>query len=103
MANTYTQIHIQCVFAVKYRMALIQDHWENRLHNYITAILQNNKHKMLCINSAYDHIHLLFGFRPHQSLSDLMRQVKSDSSAFINDERLCPHQFNWQEGYGAFS
>lgn len=103
MANTYTQIHIQSIFAVKYRAAFIQLVWKDRLCKYITGILQNQGHKMLCINSMPDHLHMFFGFRPNQSLSDLMRIVKGDSSEWINKERLTCSTFRWQEGYGAFS
>lgn len=103
MANTYTQIHIQCVFAVKHRQATILPAWKERLHQYITGIVQNQGHKMLAINSMPDHLHLFFGFRPTQSLSDLMRVVKGDSSEWINVQRLTPAVFRWQEGYGAFS
>jgi putative transposase len=77
--------------------------WKERLQQYITGILQNNGHKMIAINSMPDHLHLFFGFRPNQSLSDLMRIVKSESSEWINKERLTPSIFRWQEGYGAFS
>ena len=103
MANTYTQIHIQCVFAVKFRQSAIQSDWKERLHKYITGIVQNNGHKMIAINSMPDHIHIFFGFRPNQSLSDLMRMVKGDSSEWINEQKLTPFLFRWQEGYGAFS
>ena len=103
MANTYTQIHIQCVIAVKFRNALIQPIFKERLYQYIIAILQNNGHKMIAINGMPDHLHLFFGFRPTQSLSDLMRIVKGDSSEWINKEKLTPSIFRWQEGYGAFS
>jgi putative transposase len=103
MANTYTQIHIHAFFAVKYRTALIQSKWKERLHQYITGIIQNNGHKLLSINSMPDHIHILFGFRPTQSLSDLMRLVKGESSEWINKQNLSPSVFRWQEGYGAFS
>lgn len=103
MANTYTQIHIQCVFAVKFRQSVIQADWKERLHKYITGIVQNNGHKMIAINGMPDHIHLFFGFRPNQSLSDLMRMVKGDSSEWINKQKLCQTTFRWQEGYGAFS
>lgn len=88
MANTYTQLHVQCVFAVKYRDAVISKPWKERLHNYIIAIVHNNGHKVLAINSMPDHLHLFFGMRPHQSLSDLMRLVKGDSSEWINKEKL---------------
>jgi len=103
MSNTFTQIHLQCVFAVKYRDAVIGKSWEERLHKYIIAILNNNGHKLLAINSMPDHLHLFFGMRPHQSLSDLMRLVKGDSSEWINSQKLVKGKFRWQEGYGAFS
>lgn len=103
MSNTYSQIHMQCVFAVKHRDALISKSWKERLHKYIIAIVNNNKHRMLAINSMPDHIHLFFGMHPHQSLSDLMKLVKGDSSEWINKEKLVPGKFRWQEGYGAFS
>ena len=103
MANTYTQIHIQCVMAVKYRQSLIQPEWKDQLQKYITSIVQNHGHKMLAINTMPDHLHLFFGFRPNQSLSDLMRIVKSESSQWINDKQFTPAIFRWQEGYGAFS
>jgi putative transposase len=103
MANTYTQIHIQCVAAVKYRRSLIEKEWKELLHKYITGIVQNHGHKMLAINSMPDHLHFLFGFRPDQSLSDLMRFVKGDSSEWLNNQKICKENFRWQEGFGAFS
>ena len=103
MANTYTQIHIHCIFAVKYRLALINRKWKDQLHKYITGIVKNHRHKMISINSMPDHLHMLFGMRPYQSLSDLMEIVKGDSSGWINDEKMTSSLFRWQEGYGAFS
>ena len=103
MSNTYTQIHIQCVFAVKYREAVINRSWKERLHKYIMAIVNNNGHKSLAINSMPDHLHLFFGMRPKQALSDLMQFVKGDSSEWINKQKLVLGHFRWQEGYGAFS
>ncbi len=82
---------------------MIGNAWKERLHQYITGILRNNDHKMIAINSMPDHLHLLFGMRPTQSLSDLMRIVKGDSSEWINQQRFTPAIFRWQEGYGAFS
>ncbi|MFB9841626.1 IS200/IS605 family transposase [Mucilaginibacter ginsenosidivorans] len=102
MPNTYTQIHIQFVFAVTYRAALIDTEWKERLHQYITGIFQQNDHKMLQTNSMPDHIHIFIGMRPHQSVSALIQNVKTDSSKWIKAQRLYP-QFAWQEGYGAFS
>ena len=103
MANTYTQIHIQAVFAVQNRKSLIDDEWKDDLYKYITAIIQNNDHKMLQINGMPDHVHILFGLRPVQSISELMKQVKQDSSKWINQNKLARGKFSWQEGYGAFS
>lgn len=103
MSNTYTQLYIHFVFAVKYREALLKNDWDDRLKLYITAIAQNQGHKVLAINNMPDHLHMLIGLNPNQSISDLMRTVKSDSSEWINKARLTPHKFQWQEGYGAFS
>ncbi|MDR2449481.1 MAG: IS200/IS605 family transposase [Prevotellaceae bacterium] len=103
MANTYTQIHIHAVFSVQNRISLIHEKWQERLYQYIIAIIQNHGHKVLSIGGMSDHIHILFGFRPTQSLSDLIQNVKRDSSAWINKEKLTMRKFSWQEGYGAFS
>ena len=103
MANSYTQIHIQFVFAVKYRAAMINKEWKERLHQYMTGMFQENKHKMLQINSMPDHIHIFIGMRPHQAISSLVQLVKTESSKWIKEENLCSHPFAWQEGYGAFS
>jgi REP element-mobilizing transposase RayT len=102
-SNTYSQIHIQCVFAPKFREALINKKWNEQLHKYITGIVQNCHHKMIAINTMPDHLHMLFGMRTHQSLADLMRMVKGDSSEWINKQKLTPVKFKWQDGYGAFS
>ena len=102
MANTFTQIH-QFVFAVQFRAAFIHKDWKERLHQYITGIIQNNQHKMLQINSMPDHIHILIGMRPSQSVSSLIQNVKSESTKWINDNHFTKSQFAWQEGYGAFS
>lgn len=103
MPNTYTQLYIHMVFAVKYRAATINNVWEDRLHKYIIAIVQNNGHKMLAINSATDHMHMFVGLNPKQSISKLMELVKGDSSEFVNKQSFTARKFYWQEGYGAFS
>lgn len=103
MPNTYTQLYIHFVFAVKYRKAVIQEKWEQRLQKYITGLVQNNGHKLLAINNMPDHLHLFVGLNPKQSISELMRLVKGDSSEFINKESLTERKFYWQEGYGAFT
>lgn len=103
MPNTYTQIHIQFVFVVKYRHGLIQPSWKDELYKYITGITQRNKHKLISINGMPDHVHVLVGMRPHQSISDLMQDIKGDSSKWINEKKFIQGKFEWQEGYGAFS
>lgn len=103
MSNTYTQIHFHVVFAVQNRLSLISKFWQERLFQYITGIIQNKGHKLLAINGMPDHVHILFGMRPTQSLSNLMQDVKGDSSRWINENRFVNGKFSWQEGYGGFS
>jgi len=103
MANTYTQLHIQFVFAVKYRAASIEKEWKDELHKYITGIIQENGHKMLQVNSMPDHIHIFIGMRPTQSVASLVQNVKAESSKWVKDRKFCTSPFAWQEGYGAFS
>ena len=103
MANTYTQIHIHAIFAVQNRLSIIQNQWQGELYQYITGIITNNNHKLLQIGGMPDHVHVLFGMRPTQSISDLMQNIKSGSSLWINKKQLVRGRFSWQEGYGAFS
>lgn len=103
MSNTYTQLYVHFVFAVKYRKAVIDPEWEAELHKYITGIVQNNGHKLLAINSMPDHLHFFAGINPKQSISDLMQLVKGDSAEFINKKSFTTRKFHWQTGYGAFS
>lgn len=103
MANTYTQIHLQAVFAVESRQSVVEASWKARLYKYISGIIENKQHKLLAINGMPDHLHIVFGFRPTQSLSDLMQEIKGGSSKWINEQRLTKSRFSWQSGYGAFS
>lgn len=103
MANSFTQIHLQLVFAVQNRISLIGNSWKHDLYKYVTAIVQNNDHKMLAINGIADHLHLLVGMRPTESISHLMQEIKGDSSGWINKKKFTNGKFQWQEGYGAFS
>ena len=103
MANTYTQLHVQFIFAVKYRAAVIDSLWKEALHKYITGIFQNNNHKMLQLNSMPDHLHALIGLHTGQSVSSIIQNVKSESSKWINSQSWTHGKFAWQDGYGAFS
>ena len=103
MANTYTQIHLQFVFAVKYRNGLIHASFKEELYKYISGIIKENNHKLLAINGMPDHLHIFIGMRPSQSISDLLQDIKGSSSKWINEKKFLKVKFEWQEGYGAFS
>lgn len=103
MPNTYSQIYIQIVFAVKGRENLIPKNHREELHKYITGIVQNRDQKLLSIFCMPDHCHLMIGMKPSISISDLVRDIKAISSKFINDSKWINGKFNWQEGFGAFS
>ncbi|MEO8239516.1 MAG: IS200/IS605 family transposase [Flavobacterium sp.] len=103
MANTYSQIYVQIVFAVKGRENLIKKENREELHKFITGIISNRGQKLLAIFAMPDHVHILIGMKPNLSISDLVRDIKAGSSKFINDNKWINIKFNWQEGYGAFS
>lgn len=103
MANTYTQIYIQVVFAVSGRLSLIRNEHKEEIYKYITGIVRNDGHKLIVINGMPDHLHILLGLKPDMALSELVRDIKSNASNFINQRRLAQGKFGWQEGYGAFS
>jgi len=103
MANTYTQIYIQIVFAVEGRQNLIQTAHNDELQKYVTGIVSGQKQKMIAINNMPDHLHMLVGLQPDATLSDLVRDVKAGSSKFINERRWVAGRFSWQEGFGGFS
>ena len=103
MANTYSQIYIQIVFAVKGRQNLIEDQHREELHKYISGIVKNREQKILAIFAIPDHVHLLVGLKPNICISDLVRDIKAGSSKFINESNWLRGKFNWQNGFGAFS
>ena len=103
MADTYTQIYIQVVFAVQNRHATIHQTWEEELYKYVTGIIQNKGRKMLAINGTHNHIHFFIGMKPTCCLSDLVREIKKSSNAFIKEKKFSNFNFQWQEGFGAFS
>ncbi|MFN5333724.1 MAG: IS200/IS605 family transposase [Bacteroidota bacterium] len=103
MANTYTQLYAHVVFAVKGRENLISHIWKNHLYKYITGIITHKKQKLMIVNGMPNHIHLLIGFNPDCNLSDLVRDVKSNSSKWINENKLAGGKFQWQNGFGAFT
>jgi REP element-mobilizing transposase RayT len=103
MANTYTQLYIQLVFAVTDREHLIPKQHKEQVQQYMTQVIQERKHKLLAINCMPDHTHIFIGQHPTQSLSDLAEQTKTAATKFIKKQSWMPFNFSWQRGFGAFS
>ncbi|MBC8321975.1 MAG: IS200/IS605 family transposase [Candidatus Marinimicrobia bacterium] len=103
MSNTFSQIYIQIVFAVQNRQHLIRPKHEEELFKYMTGIVQNKGHKLISINGMPDHIHVFLGLKPNEAISDVVRDLKKDSSKLINSKNWVRGKFSWQEGYGGFS
>ncbi|HWD88729.1 MAG TPA: IS200/IS605 family transposase [Mucilaginibacter sp.] len=103
MANTYHQIYIQTVFAVKYRKAILEREWRPQIFAVIGNLINEANCKTIIVNGVEDHVHCFIGLRPVVSVSELMKTVKAKSSKYINDHNLAPERFEWQEGYGVFS
>ena len=103
MANTFSQIYLQFVFAVKHRQCLITREHKEELHKYITGLVQNRDAKMLAIHCMPDHIHLFAGIKPVVFIPDFVKEIKVESNEFINSKNWVNKKFNWQEGYGVFS
>ncbi len=103
MPNTYSQLNIHCVFAVKGRENIIGNHFRNELFKYMFGILKNDGAFPLAIGGWKDHVHVFFELKPDLRISDLMRNLKATSSKWINDNKFVPGKFQWQEGFGAFS
>jgi REP element-mobilizing transposase RayT len=103
MANTFSQIYIQTVFAVNGRLSLIRPEFKEEIYKYITGIVRNQGQKLIAINGMQNHVHILIGLKPSMALANLVREIKADSSNFVNEKRFVRGKFSWQEGYGAFS
>jgi putative transposase len=103
MSNTYSQIYIHAIFAVKGRHSFIQDEWKEDLFGYIGGVINNSGLKTLIVNGYRNHVHLLFELKPALRISDLIRDIKSNASKFLNEKNYIKGRFEWQDGYGAFS
>ncbi|MCU0474230.1 MAG: IS200/IS605 family transposase [Bacteroidales bacterium] len=101
--GTFTQMYVQLVFAVKNRDAELKKDFRGRVFEYMSGIITNLKHKSIIINGTSNHVHILLGLNPSVSISDTVHDIKRSSSLFINNEKLCPCRFSWQEGYGGFT
>ena len=103
MPGTFSQIYIQVVFAVKGREYIIGENWKYELNKYIAGIIKEKGQKPIIVNGMPDHLHVFIGLNPAMRLSDLVRDIKNNSSNFINERKFVKGKFSWQEGYGAFS
>jgi len=103
MAGTFSQIYIQAVFAVKGRENLLQKTWRDEVFKYMAGIIKAKNQKPIIVNGVADHVHLLIGLKPVVALSDLIREIKNNTTNFINEKKFVKGKFSWQEGYGAFS
>ena len=103
MASTYSRLYIQIVFAVKARAQLLKKPWREDVFKYMTGIIKANNQKSIIVNGVEDHVHIFVGLKPTMRISDLVRDIKNNSSNFINKNKFTNHKFCWQEGYGAFS
>ena len=103
MANTYTQLYVHVVFAVKGRQNLLRKEIRDDIVKYMAGIIKNKGQKPIKINGMSDHFHLLIGIKPDIAISDLVRDIKANSSKYINSNKLVLGRFEWQSGFGAFS
>ena len=103
MANTYHQMYIQAVFAVKYRKAVLHKDWRKDVFAVIGNLINETGCKTIIVNGIEDHVHCFLGLKPTISISELMKTVKAKSSKYINDNKFLLDRFEWQLGYGAFS
>ena len=103
MPNTYSQIYLQIVFAVKYRENLLHKSWRDEVFKYMSGIIAKKGHKPIIVNGVADHVHVFVGLNPSTSISDLVRDLKSNSSRFINEHNYLHCKFSWQNGFGVFS
>ena len=103
MANTYYQCYVHLVFTVKNWDCIIYESNREKIQKYICGVVSQDKCKVISIYCNPDHTHILVGFRPSISVSDLVRDIKSVSSKFINEQKLMRCHFSWQDGYGAFT
>ena len=103
MANSYTQLYAQIIFSPRCRQNLIHNRIKDDIYKYIVGIIKKKNQKPLIINGMPDHVHILLGFSPDITISDLVRDIKSNSTNFVNDNNLIQRKFSWQKGFGAFT
>ena len=103
MANTYSQMYIQAVFAVKFRRAVIRKEWRSELMTVVGNLINETGCKTIIVNGVEDHVHCFFALKPSICVSEVMKVAKAKSSKWINESELLPERFEWQSGFGTFS
>jgi REP element-mobilizing transposase RayT len=101
--DTFTKLYVHCVFTPKGKNSMLTDSIREEVHKYIYGIIKEKKCFPVAINGTKDHIHILVGFPPTITISDLIRDIKRSSALFINEKLKSYIRFSWQEGYGAFT
>jgi REP element-mobilizing transposase RayT len=103
MTATYSQIFVQLVFGVKSRKSLIPQENLEEMFEYIAGIIRNKGHKLIIVGGVSDHVHIFIVLKPGVALSSLVRDIKNNTTNFINLQNWIPEKFSWQNGFGAFS
>lgn len=103
MGNTYHQVYVQIIFAVKGRQSFLKKEFREDFFRVMASIIQNLGHKSIIVNGVADHVHCLVGLNPDKKISDLVKDLKTDSNHFLKDKNWVPGKFDWQNGYGVFS
>jgi REP element-mobilizing transposase RayT len=103
MPNTFSQIDMHLVFAVRNRESIILPEFREQIFKYITGIIIGKKQKLLAINGGSDHIHIFFGMQPTLYIPEFVKVIKVESTKFIKNNKFLKSSFQWQDGYGIFA
>ena len=103
MPGTHTNLLYHLVFSTKQRKPMISDTLAADLYPYLGGAVRGEGGILLEVGGMPDHIHLLVKLKPTIAISDFLRQLKANSSKWINEEKFKIHKFGWQDGYGAFT
>lgn len=103
MGNTYHQVYVQIIFAVKGRQSFLKKEFRDDFFKVLASMIQKLGHKSIIVNGVADHVHCLVGLNPDKKISDLVKELKTDSNLFLKDKNWVSGKFAWQNGYGVFS
>jgi len=101
--SSYLSLHYHIIFATKHRQPLIADDLAPRLHEYLGGIVRGVGGQLLIAGGIPDHVHLLVRLKATRALSDVVRDVKANSSGWVHDTFPQYAGFGWQTGYAAFA